>query len=256
MSKKELLKQFELPTAFKPLTDEQEYKPPRAHSESVIEALRQQPAGALVLGQQYIGAMIAGLSIDRGIKLTEKDQAFLTKIVVAAGFGSAQHSFRPGKPVMRRHLELPMLVNPDTDEILSVEDRIDKMNRQLDLTVIASKFVYIEMMATRMVRINNSHALGHIAGNASLWVALLPYPQIGSSGSGPQTQAEVREVCMGSLETTRQLGKDVGTYLSYAMLGGPVTNLTAHIEEHAPVGAYNVLDEARVEARGAFAHTI
>jgi|GEM_PF-3766015 hypothetical protein len=248
MSKKpELLSQFELPTSLTP-QPEQQYIPPAGHNEAVIKARKARPPGALVLAQQHVGTMTVARSIERSSELTEQDRLFLSQVVAAAGFGSAQFSFRPGRPVMRHHLKLPMLVNPDTDEILSVEARTNEMNRRLGLTVEASRQVYEEKMRTSRVSVKTSYALGRIAGESSLWVAILPHPEIGSSGSPVRTQQEVREACMDALATTRRISGEVGTDLTYAMVGGPATNLTAYIEREAPHGAHNVLTEARQEA--------
>jgi len=100
--------QFELPRAFIFAGEGVDYIPPASHDESVADARRNPPSGTLVLAQQHIGAMTAQLFIeklaDRG---SSADLKFGTDVVAAALMGSARHMFRVGKPVMRRHLELP-----------------------------------------------------------------------------------------------------------------------------------------------------
>lgn len=241
--------QFELPKAFT-LNNEPEHIPPATHDPAVANERRQAPAGTLVLEQQHQGAMIAGRFAERLVKDgSHEDLVFGTKVLAAALLGSARHSLQGGRPVMRRHLKLPIIADPETNTRLPDEERIDMTIDRLRALTDLSRGLYLRRRTMGRVGIGMSHAFGRAAGESALWVALLPHDEIGQEGSAFDTQHTVRQVAMNTLDTTRRLGNELGANLSLAMLGGPTTNLTAYIERRAPHGAYNALQWAQSDVK-------
>jgi cell division inhibitor SulA len=239
--------QFELPKAFASAGD-LEYVPPASHDAVTTEARRAVPPGTLVLAEQHLGAMTAQLFIENLASTpSHTDLVFGSNIVAAAALGSARLSLRGGRPVMRRHLQLPLLVDLDTEERLSEFAVAEQAREWLDIVTEESEKIYLLRKERGRVGVERSHRFGRTVGGAALWVAMLPHASIAQNGSTSDIQLAVREVAMDTLENTRQLGKTIGSNLSLAMLGGPVNNLTAHIERNAPHGAYNAFRAAQAE---------
>lgn len=240
-------KQFELPTAFLS-PNGAEYIPPATHREAEAAARRDERPGALILAQQRLGSYVGALYISRLTSaegMTSDDIRFGSDIVSAAALGSARLSYRQANPTMRRHLALPMLVDPETDERMTSDSRVMEATRRLQRTALLSSAVHEEFRTTGKVRPKIAQGFARTAGETALWVALLPHPEIGYDQSAARVQRDVRDVGMEALETTRKLGEIVGANISYAMLGGPTTNLTAHIERHSPHGAHRAFEFAR-----------
>lgn len=241
--------QFELPIAYG-LIDETPYVPPVSHDSEVAEARRVFPEGTLVLAQQRTGACLAQLFIAKMVEgLPEDTIRFGSKLITAALIGSAQYSFAPGKPVMRRHLPLPILIDPDTGRRTTAAERADLTKEAFSQVTQGSTAVWREKALLERVSERTSHAFGRAAGTAALWLALLPHASLGETGTALGVQRQVRQVGMDALKSTAQLEAAVGARLSLAMLGGPVTNLSAYIERHAPDTAYQALRDARAEAQ-------
>lgn len=240
--------QFELPSAFVSPRGP-EYIPPATHNPLSAEARREVPAGTLIVAQQYLGAVAAGLFVQELVENgSHEDQVFGAEILSAALLGSTRLSLRGGQPVMRRHLNLPIIADPDTDMRLGSNERIDMTIGQLEIAADLSEDLYRVKRATGRASLRLSHLFGRTAGDAALWVTMLPHNEIGPTGSTADVQHAVRQVAMNTLDTTRRLGEQVGAPISLAMLGGPVTNLTAYIEQRAPHGAYNALRSAQSDA--------
>lgn len=240
--------QFELPTAHD-LPDETPYIPPATHNPEVAAARRQLSPGTLVLAQQHLGALTAELFVERMASgLPKEDTQFGSEIVAAAAFGSAQYSFRSGQPVMRRHLALPLLVDPESDNRMSLADRLVQTIGRFRLSTLRSEDVLNEILRMSKVDERTSHSFGRAAATAALWAALLPYPELGQVGSTLQVQRQVRQVGMDTLENAKRLNRLIGNRVSFAMLGGPTTKLSAFVEGSAPHGAYNAFRDARAEA--------
>lgn len=247
--------QFELSTASDKLPDSVPYVPPVSHDPEVAAGRRELPSGALVLAQQYIGAFTAELLTERMTAggLSKRGTKFTSELLAAAAFGSAQYSLRGGRPVMRRHLALPVLVGRASGEAMSPETQADRTIGQFRLTTLRAEDVLREKIHTGGNDLRTLHSFGRAAGTAALWAALLQYPDIGRQDSVLQVQRNVRQAGMTALETTRALEKAIGERLSLAMLGGPTTNLTAYVERHAPDDAYKALSDARQEVQALLA---
>lgn len=241
--------QFELPQSFVPKGDP-EYIPPISHDLEDAERRRQLPSGSLVLEQQHLGAVAATLFVrellDNG---SHEDLVFGSGILSASLLGSARLSLRGGPSVMRRHLHLPVIADPDTDTRMSQFDKEQLTLEQLEATAGLSEAVYRRKRERGRVTLRLSHQFGHLAGDSGLWVAMLPHTEIGPGGTTSDVQHAVRDVGMEALATTRRLRKKVGNNLSLAMLGGPTTTLSAYVQASAPHGAYNALRAAQSDAR-------
>lgn len=241
--------QFELPRAFVFEGEGTDYIPPASHDTSIAEARRNLPAGTLVLAQQHLGAMTAQLFIeklaDRG---SAADVKFGTDVVAAALMGSARHSLRGGSPVMRRHLELPVLFDPISERRIFFEEILDKTDLWFDTAVKTSKTV-LETMSTRSrVGVAKQHKFGKAAGNTALWVAMLPELSLKETDTPAMIQETALKIAMGTLEKTKWLSTEIGVNVTLATLGGPATKLTAYIEKNATHPAYNMLAEAQAQA--------
>jgi hypothetical protein len=241
--------QLELPANFVPKGDP-EYIPPVSHDTAEAERRRNLPPNTLVLEQQYLGAVAAGLFVQELIENgSHEDIVFGSNVLSAAMLGSARFSLRGGRPVMRRHLHLPIMADPDTDIRTTQQGRNEITLDELELTTGLSKEVYERNRETGRVALGLSHRFGHEAGDAALWVAMLPHDEIGATGTTTEVQEAVMQVGMNALENTRRLSRKVGQNLSLAMLGTPGTKLAPYLEEKAPHGAYNALRDAQSEAR-------
>lgn len=243
--------QYELPKNFVPSTDP-EYIPPVSRNTAEIERRQGMPSGSLVIEQQYLGALAAGYFMDWLVQDgSHEDVAFGSELTAAALLGSARFSLRGGEPVMRRHLHLPVVVDPLTDVQLTPEQRMKAMTSGLEGVVDLSGDIYERKLATKRVALARAHKFGRVAGDAALWVALAPYgEEIGEPGvPAPEIQLAVRGIADEALEATRVLRGRVGQNLSLAMIGGQTARLGTYLEEHAPRGAYDTLRDAQAEAK-------
>ncbi len=241
-------RQFELPVAFTSPTDP-EYIPPAAHDAVIAEERRELPPGTLVLEQQYLGAIAARQFMrELAESGSHEDLKFGADIVSAALIGSARLSLRAGWPVMRRHLALPIVADSD-GTYRDQTERVAATLEMLKLTTVLGKGVYEQQRNTGRVVLRFAHSFGRTAGEAGLWVAVLPHEEnIGSATDSPyDIQHAVRRTAMDALEQTRRLGETLGANLSLATLGGPTTNLTAYVESQAPHGAYDAFHSAQSE---------
>lgn len=243
--------QYELPKNFVPRTDP-EHIPPVSRDAGEIERRQGMPPGSLVLEQQYLGALAAGYFMDWLVQDgSHEDLVFGSELTAAALLGSARLSLRGGEPVMRRHLHLPVVVDPITDVQLTPEQRIKAMSNGLENVADLSGDIYERKLATKRVALGRAHKFGRAAGDAALWVALAPSgEEIGEPGANaPEVQLAVRGIADDALEATRVLRGHVGQNLSLAMIGGQAARLGTYLEENAPRGAYNTMRDAQAEAK-------
>lgn len=241
--------QFELPKAYE-LPDETPYKPSASHDAQIADARRQFPAGTLVLAQQRVGALTAQFFVEKMVEgLPEDAIRFGSKLITAASIGSAQYSFRDGRPAMRRHVPLPLVVDPETGEHTELVQRLEQTTETYRRASQLSTAVWREMALCERVATRTSHDFGRAAAAAGLWVALLPHPELGNTGTALVVQREVRRVGMDALVSTKQLNDTVGVRITLAMLGtSAVTNLSAYVEGSAPHAAYSALYDAKAQA--------
>jgi hypothetical protein len=152
---------------------------------------------------------------------------------------------------MRRHLHLPVVVDPVTDVQLTPAQRIKAMSSGLEGVADLSGDIYERKLATKRVALRNAHKFGHAAGDAALWVALAPQgEEIGEPGMlASEVQLAVRGIADDALEATRVLHDKVGQNLTLAMIGGQAARLETYIEENAPRGVYDTLHDAQKEAK-------
>jgi len=243
------LSQFELPRAYTKPSD-QEYVPPATHDELIAVQRRQYPARTLVLGEQYRGALTANFWVERLLENgKQEDLVFSAKVLAAALFGSARLSLEGGQSVMRRHINLPIIADVETEERISEEAIMDMTLGGMEATAEFAENIYRANRALGRVSLRRSHLFGRLAGESALWTALLPYHAIGMTGTAEQVQQAVRQVGLNALDTTQELYDEIGMYPTLAMLGGPVTNLSSYVERNAPHGAYNSLRTAQKQAR-------
>ncbi len=235
--------QFELPTVFMVPQRGQEHIPTISHDPGQARSRQLDPAGTTVLRHQYRGAMISSLFIDKIIGLPDLDVLVAADVVTAAAWRSTIFSFMTGERRMRRHLRLPMIVDPETGEPVSLEARILSTQERLGIAVEASRRVVAEMVERRKVTPATSHAFARSAGEAALWTSLLPYPELGQSGAPEDVQGEVREIGMQSLLAAQRLGTMLHKNPSFAMLGDPATTevsmLFARQHRDGAFAAYN-----------------
>lgn len=243
-------RQLELPSNFIP-EGAPEYVPPATHSETEAERRSKAHAGQLVIAQQHLGALLVSSYIKELITQgSVADRRFGSQVVTAAMFGSARLSLRGGDPVMRRHLTLPLLADPETDNRLDDVTRYDSTLKGLDAIVAGAYRMNAEISQTGSIRLRTAHKFGHIAGNVALWVSLLPHMEVGTTGTPYNVQHEVRKIGMDSLEMARELGEEIGAQPSLAMLAGPQANeLNSYIYRKSPHGAYRALQTAKTAVR-------
>jgi hypothetical protein len=245
-------KQFELPQNFLPdLTTE--YIPGYSHDESEAQRRRNTMPGSLVYEQQHRGAEIAESAISNLVRhpADVEDLHFGVTIVSAALWGTARILLQRGEPVMRRHFELPLLADPDNPEKRdSAEEKAAKAIRRLIGVTEASREAVEAMHARGRLSDAKALRLGHMAGEAALWVSLLPLPNLGSNPNQTPmaVQHTVRNVGLDSLELARNLGDSLRENPTLAMLGGSPTNpLNAYIERSHRTRTYTAFHVARLE---------
>lgn len=248
----EFAKQYELPQNFVPRTAP-EYIPPVSRNAAEIERRRGMPPGSLVIEQQYLGALASGYFMEWLVQDgSHEDVAFGSELTAAALLGSARLSLRGGRPVMRRHLHLPVVVDPVTDVQLTPAQRIKAMSSGLEGVADLSGDIYERKLSLkRRASLERAHRFGRAAGDAALWVALAPQgEEIGEPGMlATEVQLAVRGIADDALEATRVLRGKVGQNLSLAMIGGQAARLETYIEENAPGGVYDTLHDAQKEAK-------
>ena len=207
------------------------------------------PPGTLVLEQQYIGAVATGLFLEQLVENgSHDDLVFGANVASSALLGSTRHSLQGGPLVMRRHLHLPVIADPETDLRATEAGRQEITFDELENTAFLSGVVYERHRDRGRVSVRTLHRLGHAAGDTALWVAMLPHLEIGTDGTTAQVQQQVLRVGMNALENTRRLRKRVGSSLSLAMLGGRSGRLTSYVEERGSDVVYDALRDAQNEA--------
>lgn len=240
--------QIELPHNFVPKTDP-EYFPPLSHDAREIERRRGLPKGTLVVEQQYLGAVAAGLFLSQlSENGTHEDEMFGGSVMHAAMLGSARFSLRGGEFVMRRHLHLPRVADPDTDMRMTNTGIRQTALDELVLATEMSKELYDRKRETGRIPLRMSHRFGHAIGDVAMWTAMMTHDEIGPTGTSSEVQKAVLQVGMEALDNTRRLRTRVGQNLSLAMIGGRTARLMTYFEENATPGAFDALNDAQNEA--------
>ncbi len=223
------------------------YKPYNSRDYEEVGRRNSLRPGSLILEQQYFGTGIASSMISEIGRSDIDDGGFTTRMLAVAGINSSWYSFARDSNVMSRRLALPKIAeeSDDIDYRETRESLIQKCNQGMFASAVMAGYLYD--MYEHGIKVGERArevSLGRNLGNTSLSLACLDVVDTTKHRSIFDAQDFAREHSLKSIESSKSLAEQIGSYPSMAQFAEADSELMVYWRRFAPNEAVGLINQA------------